>query len=60
MLQVDVEASDGDAVFIREFTLTSRDDPPGDHLHESPSNHKPEDPVSAWIKPSKKPLPHCS
>lgn len=47
MLQVDVEASDGDAVFIREFTLTSRDDPPGDHLHESPSNHKPEDPVSA-------------
>lgn len=41
-------ANDGDAVFIREFTLIRRD-----HLYEEPlhdGNQKPEDSVSARSK----------
>lgn len=38
-------ANDGDAVFIREFTLIRRDHLPEEPLHDS--SQKPEDPVSA-------------
>ncbi|KAM3857602.1 ADAMTS-like protein 1 [Diretmus argenteus] len=38
-----VRANDGDAVFIREFTLIRRDHLPEESLHEGPSNPKPED-----------------
>ncbi len=38
-------ANDGDAVFIREFTLIRRDHLPEEPLHDV--GQKPEDPVSA-------------
>ncbi|GAA6089744.1 ADAMTS-like protein 1 isoform X1 [Tachysurus ichikawai] len=38
-----VSASDGEAVFIREFTLRHRDDLPDDFLNEGPVSHKSED-----------------
>lgn len=47
--QVAVWANDGDAVFIREFTLIRRDHLPEEPLHDQ----KPEDPVrelcTSWI-----------
>jgi len=48
VFQVVVWANDGDAVFIREFTLIRRD-----HLAEEPlrdGSQKPEDPVSPCQK----------
>lgn len=44
--QVWVNASDGDAVFIREFTLSRHADLPDDFLNEGPASHKSEDSVS--------------
>lgn len=46
--QVAVWANDGEAVFIREFTLIRRDHLPEEPLHES--SQKPEDPVSAFTE----------
>lgn len=46
IFQVGVWANDGDAVFIREFTLIRRDHLPEEPLHDS--SQKTEDPVSAW------------
>lgn len=46
VFQVAVWANDGDAVFIREFTLIRRDHLPEEPLHDV--SQKPEDPVSAW------------
>lgn len=46
IFQVATWANDGDAVFIREYTLIRRD-----HLPEEPlrdAGQKPEDTVSAW------------
>lgn len=47
--QVWVDASDGEAVFIREFTLSRHDDLPDDFLSESPARDKSEDSVSVSI-----------
>lgn len=44
-----VNASDGEAVFIREFTLSRRDDSLDDFLHEGPGSPKSEDSVSVLI-----------
>lgn len=44
--QMLVDASDGEAVFIREFTLSRRDDLLDDVLNEGPASHKSEDSVS--------------
>ncbi|KAL6490556.1 hypothetical protein MHYP_G00009010 [Metynnis hypsauchen] len=46
-VQVWAEASDGEAVFIREFTLSRHDDFPDDSQNEGPGSHKSEDSVSA-------------
>ncbi|XP_062850198.1 ADAMTS-like protein 1 [Trichomycterus rosablanca] len=43
MLKVWVNASDGEAVFIREFTLSRHDDFLDDFLNEGPGSHKSED-----------------
>lgn len=45
VFQVAVWAGDGDAVFIREFTLIRRDHLPEEPLREA--IQKPEDPVSS-------------
>lgn len=52
VFQVAVRANDGDAVFIREFTLIRRDHLPEEPLHDVSQN--PEDPVSA------RPEQHCT
>lgn len=44
-----MDASDGEAIFIREFTLSRRDELPDDFLNEGPASHKSEDSVSVWI-----------
>lgn len=41
-----MDASDGEAIFIREFTLSRRDDLPDDFLNEGHASHKSEDSVS--------------
>ncbi|XP_047676531.1 ADAMTS-like protein 1 isoform X1 [Tachysurus fulvidraco] len=43
LFKVWVYASDGEAVFIREFTLRRRDELPDDFLNEGPVSHKSED-----------------
>ncbi|KAK1797000.1 hypothetical protein P4O66_008401 [Electrophorus voltai] len=43
--QVWADASEGEAVFIREFTLSRHDDVPDDSLNEGPGSHKSEDSV---------------
>ncbi|KAM4612370.1 ADAMTS-like protein 1 isoform 2-T3 [Polymixia lowei] len=45
-VKVGVWANDGEAVFIREFTLIRRDHLPEDSFHEGPGSQKPEDPSS--------------
>lgn len=45
IFQVGVRANDGDAVFIREFTLIRRDHLPEEPLHDG--SQKTEDPVGA-------------
>lgn len=44
-----MDASDGGAIFIREFTLSRRDDLSDDFLNEGHVSHKSEDSVSVRI-----------
>lgn len=46
IFQVATWANDGDAVFIREYTLIRRDHLPEEPLHDA--GQRPEDTVSAW------------
>lgn len=46
VFQVATWANDGDAVFIREYTLIRRDHLPEEPLHDV--GQKPEDTVSGW------------
>ncbi|TSK82194.1 ADAMTS-like protein 1 [Bagarius yarrelli] len=49
LFKIWVEASDGEAIFIREYTLSRCEDLPDDFLNEGPTSHKSEDSVSVSI-----------